>query len=45
MAFLNRITTALFDWLLGPFEPLPPLLALLVWSAVVGALMAALEQD
>ena len=40
MAFLNRITTALFDWLLGPFEPLPPLLALLVWSALVGALMA-----
>ena len=40
MAVLNRLTTAIFDLLFRPFEPLPPLLTLLVWSVVVGVLMA-----
>ena len=40
MSFLNRIATTVFDWTLGPMASLSPLLALLVWSALVGALMA-----
>ena len=41
MAVLNRLITAMFDLLLSPFESLPPLLTLLIWSAIVGVLMAA----
>ena len=40
MTVLNRISTAVFDLLFRPFESLPPLLTLLVWSGIVGVLMA-----
>ena len=40
MQTINHITTALFNVLLAPFETLPPVLTLLIWSAVTGLLMA-----
>ena len=40
MSFLNHIMTTLFGWVLAPFEALPPLAALLLWSALIGVLMA-----
>src|SRR3972149_2624179 len=39
MTYLNRIANALFAVLLEPFEPVSPLVTLLVWSVIVGALM------
>jgi hypothetical protein len=40
MNVLNRICTALFGVLLAPFEVWPPLLTLLVWSVLIGVVMA-----
>ena len=40
MSFVNYITTAVFDVLMAPFEALPPLLVLIIWSVVTGIVMA-----
>lgn len=40
MNLLNHIMTALFGVLMAPFERLPPLATLLVWSVITGITMA-----
>lgn len=42
MTIVNRIMTPLFEVLLGPFSDWPPLLTLVLWSAVIGVLMAVM---